>query len=191
MSDDVATILGELQQDHRNMSLLLDLLESECNRLYHDETPDFELLHDIMQYMTVYPDAVHHPKEDRLYAELKAARPDLTAGFQRIAIDHISIAESGRRLRDDFASAESGTAVYRKSLVADALRYVNSLRSHMQWEELDLFRRCRQMAAQGHRLIVDADVASVRDPLFGKDVHSSYDRLFQRIKGAKGEKSSA
>ncbi|MDZ7768416.1 MAG: hemerythrin domain-containing protein [Woeseiaceae bacterium] len=88
MSNDIAVLLDELHQDHRNMAFLLELLERESNRLLDDGNPDFELMHDIMQYMTGYPDAVHHPKEDRLYAEIKEVRPELTAGFQRISHDH-------------------------------------------------------------------------------------------------------
>ena len=65
-----AKVLAELREDHKNMALMLNLLERESNRIYEGEEPDYELLQDIMHYMTVYPDAVHHPKEDRLYAEL-------------------------------------------------------------------------------------------------------------------------
>jgi len=93
MEKDAATILAELRQDHRNMALMLNILERQSNRIYEGNEPDYELLHDIMHYMTVYPDTVHHPKEDCIYAELKAARPDLSTGFERITMDHRHIAE--------------------------------------------------------------------------------------------------
>ena len=141
MERNAAKILAELREDHRNMALLINLLERESNRIYEGEEPDYELLEDIMHYMTVYPDAVHHPKEDRLYAELKAARPDLSTGFERITMDHRHIADLSVKLRDDIASINAGSPIRRNAVVADALRYVNTLRGHMQWEELDLFRR--------------------------------------------------
>jgi hemerythrin-like domain-containing protein len=150
MDKNVAKVLAELRQDHKNMSLLLSLLEVESNRLFDGEDTDFELLHDIMHYMTVYPDVVHHPKEDRVYAELKAVRPDLSVGFDRITVDHRTIEELGLKLRNDIASVISGSMVPKNSVVADTLRYVNTLRGHMQWEELDLFRRVEEMVAEGH-----------------------------------------
>ncbi len=134
MSNDVMEILTELRQDHRNMARLLKPVERESNNIYEGDEPDYELIHDVMHYMTVYPDAVHHPKEDRLYAELKTARPDLAAGFERITIDHRSISEAGIRLREDLISINAGSFLTRKSVVANALRYVNMLRDHMQWE---------------------------------------------------------
>lgn len=187
MSDTVKQVLEELRQDHKNMSLLLNLLEREANRLYAgEEEPDYELLRDLMHYMTVYPDAVHHPKEDRLYAELKSVRPDLSAGFDRITVDHRGIAEMSVKLRDDLEEISSGSFVRRKAVVADALRYVNTLRNHMQWEELDLFRRCEEMIEGGHDLIVEARVVYSSDPLFGEETEKRFGRLLRGIEEAAG-----
>ena len=182
MDNKVTKVLGELRQDHKNMSLMLDLLEQESNRLFEGEDTDFELLHDIMHYMTVYPDAVHHPKEDRVYAELKAARPDLSAGFDRIAVDHRNIEELGLKLRNDIASVISGSMVPKNSVVADTLRYVNTMRGHMQWEELDLFRRVEEMVAEGHKLIEAATFMQDADPVFGPEVEEKFKRLFESVK---------
>ena len=69
--------------------------------------------------------------------------PLTTRAFRR------HIAELGFRLRNDGAAVNSGVIVQKKSVVADTLRYVNTLRGHIQWEELDLFRRVEEMVAEG------------------------------------------
>jgi hemerythrin-like domain-containing protein len=124
---------------------------------------------------------VHHPKEDRIYAELKAVRPDLSVGFDRITVDHQIIAELSFRLRDDVASVNSGGVIRKKSVVADMLRYVNTLRGHMQWEELDLFRRVEEMIAEGHELIEATTFLQTPDPVFGKEVEEQFKRLFKSV----------
>lgn len=182
MTDDVAKLVAELRKDHHNMRLLLDLIEREATLIYDDRSPDWDQLFDIMHYMTVYPDAVHHPKEDRLYAELKTVRPDLSAGFQRISIDHREIAESSRAIRDDIESIIAGNMVDRKAIVANTLRYVNNLRGHMQWEELDLFRRCLAMAREGHQFLTNEPDPMQHDPLFGDKVSASFEKLYQQIR---------
>ena len=184
MANDVSVVLAELRQDHKNMALCLDLLETESNRIYNDEEPDFELIYDVMSYMTTYPDAVHHPKEDRLYAELKSIRPDLSKGFDRIASDHRTIAEEGLALRTDLEQVASGAFVKRNKVVRDALRYVNGLRSHMQWEELDLFKRCETMASEGHDVYDDDIFIDHRDPLFGEQTEARFKKLFDNIQAA-------
>ena len=186
MNSDISGVLRELRRDHRNMAMLLDLIEREAELIAVGSTADFELLHDVMQYMVVYPDAVHHPREDRLYAEVRARRPDLAGGFERISSDHLSISILGRKLRDAFASVESGGMIARASLVAEALRYVNLLRSHMQWEEIDLFARCQEMVVEGYQFQIVDEPEDVSDPLFGRQVKERYRRLLECIKNATG-----
>jgi hemerythrin-like domain-containing protein len=181
MNNDAGEVLAELRQDHRNMRQMLVLLEHESNLIYDGQQPDFELLHDVMHYMTIYPDAVHHPKEDRLYAELRAVRPDLSRGFERITMDHRHIAELSLTLKTDIASINLGAVTRRKGVVGNALRYVNTLRGHMQWEELDLFRRVDEMIAEGHDVIDVAIFSQTTDPVFGPETEENFARLVANI----------
>ena len=182
MDTDVRELMTELREDHRNMTVVLDLLDDLVVQMDAGKDPDFELFDEIMRYMTVYPDAVHHPKEDRLYAELKAVRPDLSTGFERITMDHRHIAELSLKLRDDIASINAGSPVRRKAVVADALRYVNTLRGHMQWEELDLFRRVDEMIRMGHDVIKSENLVHTADPVFGPEVEENFGRLVECVR---------
>ena len=181
MTNELASLLVELRSDHKNMSVMLDLLENEANRLYGGEDGDYELMHDVMRYMTVYPDAVHHPKEDRVYAELIIARPDLSRGFDKIVVDHHELAELSTKLRNDVESIMSGTALRRNVVIADALRYVQRLRDHMRWEERDLFVRIEEMIHDGHNMIMDSELHDKADPVFGPEIEKRFGRLFDSI----------
>ena len=163
------------------MALLLDLLENESDAIYTEGTPDLELMLLIMRYMTAYPDAVHHPKEDKLYAELRAARPDLARGMTHVNDEHRAISEQGAVLRDKLENAVSGTTGRRKEVVAVAARYIDSLRRHMRWEESDLFKRLDKMVAEGHDIIDMSVLVDHRDPLFGAQVEARFKPLFRRI----------
>ncbi|MDH3748344.1 MAG: hemerythrin domain-containing protein [Gammaproteobacteria bacterium] len=185
MSNEITTVLDELRQDHRNMAVLLNYLEREAEKIFNGDDTDFELVHDIMQYMTVYPDAVHHPKEDRIYAELKAARPDLSQGMSRVTDEHRSIAEQSLSLRDKIEQVIAGDFVERNAVVADAMRYIEALRKHMRWEETDLFRRVDRMIADGHTLIDTSIMVSGDDPLFGARVEERFERLLESTRPAK------
>ena len=68
----LADLLSDLREDHRNMAIMLDLLSQQVEHIRDGERPDYELIHDIMRYMTIYSDAVHHPKEDVLYSAMRA-----------------------------------------------------------------------------------------------------------------------
>ena len=174
-------MLTELRQDHRNMDLLLNLLERETEATYKDQAPDFELMHCIMYYMTSYPDAVHHPKEDRIYAELKAVRPDQAAGMSRVSEDHRLLAELGNALRGDIERIIGGDSIRRSKVVGDASRYIETLRSHMHWEENDLFRRIDRMIMDGHDTVDTSVIIDSGDPLFGDKVGERYQRLYESL----------
>ena len=77
MGSEARTLMKELREDHRNMAIILDLLDDVVREAAAGQDPDFELFDEIMRYMTVYPDAVHHPKENIVYEQLRARRPDL------------------------------------------------------------------------------------------------------------------
>ena len=52
----------------------------------------------------------------------------------------------------------------------------------MQWEELDLFRRVEEMVNQGHELIEASTYLQSTDPVFGKEVESKFQRLFESVR---------
>lgn len=181
MSNEIAPILAELRQDHRNMAKLLTLLEEQIEDIFDEGDGELPLMIDIMHYMTVYPDTVHHPKEDQLYAELRAARPDLSQGMAKITQEHHTIGERGLKLCRNLEMAESGNSVRRKEIVADALRYIESLRAHMNWEESDLFKRLDKMLADGHTAVETSTFVSRQDPLFGTAVEERFKALHKAV----------
>ena len=50
--------------DHVNFGRLLNLLEKQLALFDTGASPDYDLMLDILYYMTHYADVVHHPKGD-------------------------------------------------------------------------------------------------------------------------------
>ena len=174
MSIKLSQVIEELREDHGNLSLLLDLLESESDTVTVDDEPDFELLHDIMQYMTVYSDAVHHPKEDLVFELILEHDADAAAGLEKIVPDHDRIAELGTALRNDIDAIISGTAVTRQKLHSDLRDYVLKMRNHMRWEEDDLFPKADELARRSGEPSIDVGLFPDEDPLFGATTAGSF-----------------
>lgn len=164
------------------MALVLDILDRIAASARAGEDPDFELVDEIMRYMTVYPDAVHHPKEDVVYTELKKNRPDLAVDLDDVPADHREIAELGSKLRDDVEAIIAGAAVRRENFVKDASEYVQHLRDHMQWEEEDLFTRVDEMIGKDSLPIDVARYQHIKDPVFELEVESGFRRLMTSLK---------
>ena len=182
MNTDTRELLAELRQDHRNMARVLDLMDDIVTEMEAGKDPDFELFDEAMRYMTVYPDAVHHPKEDVLYSAMRAEKPDLAEGLDRVGPEHRDIAEAGEALRNDVEAVASGAAVTREHLVEDASNYVRTLRKHMAWEEEDLFRRARDLIRDEKDMFIDISNFDQLDPVFGPEREHSFENLLRNIK---------
>ena len=181
MSVELSQVIEELREDHGNLRLLLDLLESESDTVTVDDEPDFELLHDIMQYMTVYSDAVHHPKEDVVYEKLRSKRPDLSEDLAHVPDDHRRIAELGLLLRSDVEAINAGAAVRREKMIEDTRAYITCLREHMTWEEEDLFRRIDLMLdAEPYKVDVSS-IEHIKDPVFELEIEAGFRRLMDSL----------
>ena len=181
MSIENARNIDELREDHRNLARLLDLLESECRDIPDDGEPDMELLLDIMHYMTVYPDAIHHPREDLIYTAMREHSDELAAGLEGVPEDHREIAELGATLREDIEAIISGAAVTRQHLLEDLVNYVGHLRRHMEWEEADLFPRADSLAKEKETATVDVSMYMGDDPVFGATTAKSFTNLLANL----------
>lgn len=175
---DMSRLLDELHEDHRNMAILLGLVEDETQKARQGGEPDFELLDDIMHYMTIYSDAVHHPKEDIIYAKLRAAGEDYADGLDRVESEHQKLARLGTSLKEACEAALSGVAVVRDQFVGDVDAYVERLRSHMRWEESDLFERAHRLADES----IDVSTVAANDPLFGAEPNRAFEGLLARVR---------
>ena len=178
----LADLLDDLREDHRNMSAMLDLLSKQICHIRDGERPDYELIHDIMRYMTVYSDAVHHPKEDLLYTMMKGEQPELAQELGRVEPEHREIAGRGEILRADIEAVASGAAVTRERLVEDTEDYVRTLRKHMAWEEEDLFRRAKELIESEEDMFIDISNFDRMDPVFGPQREHSFENLLRNIK---------
>lgn len=181
MKNSIEKTMNELRTDHRNMVQLLDLLDAETVRLAGCDEPDYDLVYDIMTYMSEYPDAVHHPKEDMIYRHLKAKFPDIDDSLQHIETDHKALGEASSELRRDINAIGADGVVNRESLAMALRKYSEDLRKHMYWEEKDLFELADSMHDDDswNELLKSYDQA--RDPLFGSSVERRFQKLFNGI----------
>ncbi|MFQ6004494.1 MAG: hemerythrin domain-containing protein [Woeseia sp.] len=177
----VERLMSNLRSDHRNMVLLLDLLDVEIDRYATSEEPDYDLLRDIMLYMTEYPDAVHHPKEDIVYRHLKSLLPGIDTELERVETDHRYIGECGLKLRNDIEKLLTGEKVNRDEVIGDLRHYTEQLREHMYWEETELFSLADELQHHGDWLEIVSDKEDSSDPLFGPRVERKYRKLLAKI----------
>ena len=181
MKHAVEQLMSGLRSDHRNMALLLDSLDAEIDKLAASGEPDYDLVRDIMLYVTEYPDVVHHPKEDFVYRHLKSLRPEVHAKLERVEKDHQYIEERGLKLKNDIEALSTDASLDRDELVADLRHYMEQLREHMYLEETELFSLADELQHYGDWSEVLLANNEISDPLFGSRVDRKYRSLLASI----------
>lgn len=168
--------------EHASFAHLLDLFEKKLAAFHTDETPDYNLMLDIVRYLRHFPDRYHHPREDIAFELMVAHDPALETQVARLLQEHRAIAVAGEELRSLLNQAVGGGAlVPREKVEAAAATYLVYYRHHLASEEINIIPRAME-------LLTPADWAEVRravppgiDPLFGADADAGYRELRRQI----------
>lgn len=174
-------ILEQLKTDHENVATLLDILDDQVERVRKAENADYDLMRDIMHYMTTYPDSFHHPMEDAMIEKLVERDPgnrDMALGVVK---EHNDLARKSKSFLDMLLKVVDGEIVLRKDIVARGVDYIQFLRSHMQREEERLFPRAEAVLSEKDWKEISETIEHRRDPVFGEIVDAQYRSIYQFI----------
>jgi hemerythrin-like domain-containing protein len=132
-------IIEELRREHRNHTLLLNILEHQVGQMERGLEADFDLVNEVMDYFVTYPDFVHHPKEELVLEHLVKRDPSATALLRPMQLDH---AESEAKMKAFNRMVEDalGSGVVSKANLCEAARdFILQQRQHMSLEETVFF----------------------------------------------------
>ena len=100
-------IIERLCREHRNIEMLLAVLEHELEVFDRGDRPDYEVIRAIISYFEVYPEVYHHPQEDVVFAKLKIRDPAAAAKIGNLALEHQKGADRLRRVAQAVAGPPS------------------------------------------------------------------------------------
>ena len=167
--------------EHLNFVTLLDLLEVELDRFGRGKAPDYELMLDVMFYMTHYPDALHHPKEDLAFARVAARRSGVRLLVDRLGEEHALLKREGDALVVALDDIVNGAITLRHHVEAPARAYIATFRQHIDTEEAHILPLAAGLLDRDDWAAIDGALQKLDDPLFGKPRDERYAALRRRI----------
>lgn len=174
-------ILATLHQDHVNLSRLMRIIAHELDELEAGREPDYELVEDILRYITGYSDIHHHPTEDLVYDELRKISPEAAGEVEEIVAQHHGLIDQGRAFLEAIEAVEEAAIIRRDRLLDSGRKYLTALGRHMGTEEGKLFPLAAERLSAESWSAVEAGAQQPPDPLFGESVEREYQTLWQRI----------
>ena len=160
-------IIEDLVKDHQRFRIFLSRYEREVEALRSGD-PDYAMLGDLAEYFCLFPDELHHRKEDVIYDVIteiedeRAASPSQgNARLRDLRAAHAQISATAETFREGVEQATAGGQLPREELAHHASTYIMVQRRHMQEEEAAFFPRAlsiddEKIWARIHARIADA-----------------------------------
>lgn len=177
MSDSIALWRAE----HANFAALLDLLEGQLDLFHTGEKPDYELMLDIMFYMTHYPDVLHHAKEDLAFARIREIDVNLRPTVDELTEQHARLKEFGNALVRALDDIVNGSITAREHVEVPGRAYIADFRSHMLKEEATILPMAAKLLGDRDWAAIDAAIRHIDDPLSVKDGAERFAALRRQI----------
>ncbi len=168
-------------RDHANFAVLLDLLERQLDLFHAGESPDYDLMSDIMFYMTHYTDLIHHPREDLAFARIREREPGVETVVDELSAQHSELKHAGNALIRALEDIVNGSITSRAGLEIPARAYVETFRDHMRREETALLPLATSLLRPRDWSAIDAEIRHIEDPLFGQNGEERYAALRAQI----------
>ena len=174
-------VIDQLGRDHRNLHLLLDIVEEEMNAYWVGRVPDLDLLRMIVEYTLRYPDLVHHPKENLVFERLVTRSLEAKTVIGDLLKEHRRLAELTRRFAAVLTNTARDVELPREQLDSLGREYLLANRLHMHLEEKYFLPRALTVLTGEDWVVIDERLSYVDDLVFGEKVAKGYLILHERI----------
>jgi len=181
----MADVVSMIEAEHRNLGRVLKALQAIVGRMDSDPHPgDMDRLFDICHYVRVFPDKIHHPKEDHyIFGPLGIEAPEHHELLESVHDQHAQCASQTDGLYEAVKGYDAGK-IPAEELRQAVQRYVSFQYEHMRLEEGEVLPLARKLLDPDVLDSAGRAFASHGDPLFGQNLEAGFEALRDRIVAA-------
>lgn len=126
-----------LREDHACLSRVLREVDTQQSMLQSSPGSARPVLAEAVRYLLVYQHSIHHPREDQLFARVRAREPSMCRNMNRLVREHRTGYQQAERLAGELARATLAQLRGKTGLrlATQLQQYVQHAREHMRREE--------------------------------------------------------
>lgn len=175
--------LDLIRSEHRNIGHVLDALALLGSELAAGKgVLNWDLLHAIVYYMRVFPDHLHHPKEERhLFAALLNRAPAVVDTVAALKVEHFEGEARLKAITDLLAVSERACPEGRQALATAIAAYVDFERRHMMREETEILPLAERFLNEDDWRDIERAFAAHSDPVFGDNLAVGFESLHRYV----------
>jgi hemerythrin-like domain-containing protein len=182
-SDPSLSAIALIRDEHRALAAVLHALQRLARAVREGRAaPDFELLAAILYYVDVFPERLHHPKEDvHLFGALRRRTRTLDPLLDRLEREHAESARLVAGLHRALVHFQGGAPSGLAEFCASADAYAAFMFEHMRTEEERVLACASDLLTPEDWHELARAFREHEDPLFGARPTESFRRLHWRI----------
>jgi hemerythrin-like domain-containing protein len=174
-------IIERLSQEHRNVEVLLSVLERELEIFDSSGRPDYEVIRAIISYFEVYTEVYHHPQEDLILAKLEIRDPAAARKVGSLAVEHQKGSERLHRVAHAIDNVLAEGEILRESVDHIIRDFIEHERRHIMMEDRDFFPAALKALEHQDWTEIASALTSHKDPLFNDAAEETFDVVRTRI----------
>ena len=157
-----------LQQDHRNMARILDIIDAEMAKLEAGGSADLELVGHIIDYCLQYPDRYHHPLEDMVLRKLQQRSPEAATKVGDLEASHRDLANLTEQMGTALEDIASGAEISRQAVAQLTEKFVSTYKKHIEMEDIGFFPSAIANLTDQDWQMIEKEMTPSDDPLFAQ-----------------------
>lgn len=179
----MTSALTTIHWEHHSIESVLHALGYFVDQMWAGKrAPDTKVFRAMLQYIDLFAEHLHHPKEDRhLFRRVRLRTHRADDLLDLLEADHRSGAEKIRLLEQAFLRYEEGGPAYFYAFAMAFRDYARFYRAHMHCEEEMLFPVAEEVLTDDDWREIDAAYAGQGDIQVSPQTKHDLDKLFDHI----------
>jgi hemerythrin-like domain-containing protein len=175
--------LSIIRDEHRSLVAVLQGLQFLVRDIRdRGVEPDFELFTLILDYIDIFPEKFHHPKEnEHLFKAVRARSAEANAVLDELEAEHAGGDRLIHELRQTLARWRVAGAAGFEPFAQAVDAYLDFHWKHMRKEEEVVMPLAERVLTDADWQAIDAAFRANDDPLFGARPKQEFRKLFQLI----------
>lgn len=179
-------MIKKLQSDHDRIRKTLNLLEAQFLKLCRGEAPNYSIVHCVLVYIQEYPEQVHHPLEDAIFATLIERGGKAGKIARDLVKDHTELESITRTMRESLELVMAGKTVEETELKQQLSTFLTRQRRHLYAEEDLVYPLINELLTDQDLQKIGKSMASPVDPVFDGQAQGDHLLLFRELQEHEG-----
>jgi hemerythrin-like domain-containing protein len=170
-------MIERIRREHGYMTRLLAILKRKLHRLQNEQSVNYSLIKEIVDYLCSHSEAAHHPKEDLIYRYYmqKYGEVEYIADLEA---DHKHLSEQTHEFLGVIEMILQDVIVPQDVFISQLSDFIVEQRRHLEFEEREILPLINQtFTVEDWQYVEGQWTQNEDDPVFGETIADRYKQL--------------